>query len=252
MKDGRKLIGELGALRPKQVYFRTHNLLNTGDGTPALKWGSTNVYTEDAQGRPVYDWTVLDRIFDTYVARGVRPYAQIGFMPKALSTNPEPYQHEWRPGLRYDAINAGWAFPPKDYAKWAELTYQWVKHCVERYGRAEVEQWYWEVWNEANISAYWRGSPDEFYKLHDYAIAAVRRALPTARVGGPDVAGARRRVHGRLPPPRREREELRDREPPARRRTSSPSTPRARRATWTATCGWESPTSSRRSTGASR
>ena len=190
MKDGRKLIGELGALRPKQVYFRTHNLLNTGDGTPALKWGSTNVYTEDAKGHPVYDWTVLDRIFDTYIARGVRPYAQIGFMPKALSTNPEPYQHEWRPGLRYDLITTGWAFPPKDYAKWSELTYQWVKHCVERYGRAEVEQWYWEVWNEPNLSAYWRGSPEEFYKLHDYAVAAVRRALPTARVGGPDVAGS--------------------------------------------------------------
>jgi xylan 1,4-beta-xylosidase len=189
MKDGRKLIGELGALRPKQVYFRTHNLLNTGDGTPALKWGSTNVYSEDARGRPVYDWTVLDRIFDTYLARGVRPYAQIGFMPKALSTHPEPYQHEWRPGLKYDLISAGWAFPPKDYAKWGELTYQWVKHCVERYGRAEVEQWYWEVWNEPNGAAYWRASPDEFYKLHDYAVAAVRRALPTARVGGPDVAG---------------------------------------------------------------
>jgi xylan 1,4-beta-xylosidase len=189
MKDGRKLLGELGALRPKQVYFRTHNLLNTGDGTPALKWGSTNVYSEDARGRPVYDWTVLDRIFDTYVARGVRPYAQIGFMPKALSTHPVPYQHEWRPGLKYDLISAGWAFPPKDYAKWGELTYQWVKHCVERYGRAEVEQWYWEVWNEANGSAYWRASPEEFYKLHDYAVAAVRRALPTARVGGPDVAG---------------------------------------------------------------
>jgi xylan 1,4-beta-xylosidase len=189
MKDGRKLIGELGALRPRQVYFRTHNLLTTGDGTPALKWGSTNVYTEDARGRPVYDWTVLDRIFDGYVARGVRPYAQIGFMPKALSTRPEPYQHEWRPGMRYDLITTGWAYPPKDYTKWGELAYQWVKHCVERYGRAEVEQWYWEVWNEANIPAYWRGSPEEFYKLHDYAIAAVRRALPTARVGGPDVAG---------------------------------------------------------------
>ena len=188
MKDGRKLIGELGALRPKQVYFRTHNLLNTGDGTPALKWGSTDAYTEDARGRPVYDWTVLDRIFDTYLERGVRPYAQIGFMPKALSTKPEPYQHEWRPGMRYDLITTGWAYPPKDYAKWAELTYQWVRHCIARYGRAEVEQWYWDVWNEANIPAYWRGTPEEFYKLHDYAIAAVRRALPTARVGGPDVA----------------------------------------------------------------
>lgn len=189
MKDGRKLLGELGALKPKQVYFRAHNLLNTGDGTPAYKWGSSNAYTEDAQGRPIYDWKVVDRIFDTYLARGVRPYAQIGFMPQALSVAPEPYQHAWRPGFPYGLITGGWAYPPKDYAKWAELVYQWVKHCVERYGRAEVEQWYWEVWNEANGAAYWHGSPEDFYKLHDYAIDAVRRALPTARVGGPDVAG---------------------------------------------------------------
>ena len=189
MKDGRKLLAELGELRPKQVYFRTHHLLVTGDGTPALKWGSTNVYTEDAKGRPVYDWRVLDRIVDTYVARGVRPYVQLGFMPQALSTHPEPYQHEWRPGLRYDAINAGWAFPPKNYARWSELAYQIAKHFIGRYGQAEVAQWYWEVWNEANLSAYWRGTPDEYLRLHDYAIAGVRRALPTARVGGPDVAG---------------------------------------------------------------
>lgn len=189
MKDGRKLIGELGEMKPKEVFFRTHNLLNTGDGTPALKWGSTNAYTEDAEGKPIYNWTVVDRIFDTYIARGVRPYAQVGFMPQALSTQPEPYQHEWRPGMKYDLISAGWAFPPKDYAKWAELTYQWVKHCVERYGREEVEQWYWEIWNEPNGPAYWRSTPEEFFKLHDYAIDAVRRALPTARVGGPDVAG---------------------------------------------------------------
>ncbi len=98
MPHGQKLIGNLGELRPKQVYFRAHNLLTTGDGTPALKWGSTNAYTEDADGKPVYDWTILDRIFDTYIQRGVRPYAQIGFMPKALSTKPEPYQHRWRVG----------------------------------------------------------------------------------------------------------------------------------------------------------
>jgi xylan 1,4-beta-xylosidase len=188
MKDGRKLLGQLGELRPGQVYFRAHNLLNTGDGTPALKWGSTNAYTEDAAGRPVYDWSIVDRIFDTYLARGVRPYAQIGFMPQALSTKPEPYQHEWRPGLPYNDVYTGWAYPPKDYAKWAELVFQWVKHCVERYGRAEVERWYWEVWNEPNIR-YWQGTPEEFRQLHDHAIAAVRRALPTARVGGPDTAG---------------------------------------------------------------
>jgi xylan 1,4-beta-xylosidase len=205
MKDGRLLLAELGALRPTQVYFRTHNLLTTGDGTPALKWGSTNVYTEDAAGRPVYDWTVVDRIFDTYLARGVRPYVQIGFMPQALSTRPDPYQHAWRPGLPYDAIYTGWAYPPKDHAKWAELVFQWVRHCVARYGRAEVETWYWEVWNEPNIG-YWKGTPEEFHALHDYAIDAVRRALPTARVGGPDVAGhggafmdgfLRHVVHGR-------------------------------------------------------
>ena len=189
LPEGRKLIGELGALQPGQIYFRTHNLLCSGDGTPALKWGSTGVYTEDASGQPVYHWQILDAIFDTYLTNGVKPYAQIGFMPEALSTHPEPYQHHWKPGDKYADIETGWAYPPKDYERWRELVYQWTKHCVERYGRAEVQTWYWEVWNEANGS-YWKASPAEFYRLHDYAVDGVRRALPTARVGGPDVAGA--------------------------------------------------------------
>lgn len=189
MKNGRKLIEELGALRPHQVYFRAHNLLSTGDGTPALKWGSTGAYTEDASGHPVYNWKILDGIFDTYLTNGVRPYAQIGFMPQALSIKPEPYQHHWDPSQRYNEVFTGWAYPPKDYNKWRELAYQWTAHCVERYGKSEVESWYWEVWNEPNIG-YWKGSPEEFQKLHDYAVDGVRRALPTARVGGPDVAGS--------------------------------------------------------------
>lgn len=188
MKDGQKLLADFGSLRPREVFFRTHNLLNTGDGTPALKWGSTDVYNEDAAGNPIYDWKILDRMFDGYLERGVRPYAQIGFMPQALSTRPEPYRHEWRPGLPYNQIYTGWAYPPKDYARWSELVYQWVKHCVDRYGRAEVESWYWQTWNEPDIG-YWRGTPEEFRKLHDHAIDAVRRALPTARVGGPDTTG---------------------------------------------------------------
>jgi xylan 1,4-beta-xylosidase len=118
----------------------------------------------------------------------VKPYAQIGFMPQALSVKPEPYQHEWRPGLPYNDVYTGWAHPPKDHGKWAELVHQWVTHAIARYGKAEVEQWYWEVWNEPNI-AYWQGTPQEFHKLHDHAVDAVRRALPTARVGGPDTAG---------------------------------------------------------------
>ena len=78
MKDGQTLLTDLAAASPVPVYFRTHNLLTSGDGTAALKWGSTNVYTEDASGRPVYDWTILDRIIDTYRARKIRPLFQLG------------------------------------------------------------------------------------------------------------------------------------------------------------------------------
>src|SRR5258706_1133454 len=177
MKDGKRLLSQLGEMRPKEVYFRAHNLLTSGDGTPALKWGSTGVYREDTEGKAVYDWTILDRIFDTYLERGIRPYAQIGFMPRDLSIKPEPYQHHWSPTARYEEIYTGWAYPPKDYAKWAGLVNAWVRHCVDRYGKEEVEKWYWEVWNEANIG-YWRGTPAEFQKLFDYSADAVRRALP--------------------------------------------------------------------------
>lgn len=185
--DGRKLLGELGALRTNEVYFRTHNLLTSGDGTPALKWGSTGVYTEDQQGNPVYRWTILDRIFDVYQQQGVRPYVEIGFMPEALSTHPQPYQHHWGSGTNR-TLFTGWAYPPKDYRKWSELVFQWAKHDVARYGRAEVTNWYWETWNEANIP-YWQGTRQEFFRLHDDAVDAVRRALPEAKVGGPDSAG---------------------------------------------------------------
>ena len=112
-------------------------------------------------------------------------------MPEALSTAPTPYRHEWRPGLPYSDIYTGWTKPPKDYAKWGELAYQWAKHSVEKYGAAEVSTWWWEVWNEANNQpkGYWGGTPEEFQKLQDHAVAGVRRALPTARVGGPHTAG---------------------------------------------------------------
>ena len=188
MKDGKKLLSQLAALSPATVYVRIHNLLTSGDGTPALKWGSTGAYTEDKEGRPRYDWKIVDRIFDTYLERGIKPYVQIGFMPEALSIKPKPYQHEWEPG-KNKPLATGWAYPPKDYDKWAELVYQWDKHCVDKYGRAEVEGWYWEVWNEPNIF-YWRGKPEEYHKLYDYSVDAVKRALPSARVGGPESAGA--------------------------------------------------------------
>jgi xylan 1,4-beta-xylosidase len=189
MKDGQKLLTDLAQLGPHTVYVRTHNLLTTGDGTPALKWGSTNAYTEDAAGNPRYDWTIVDQIFDAYRDRGMRPFVQIGFMPEALSTKPKPYKHDWTPGGR-NSISTGWAYPPKDYAKWRELVRQWVLHSVDRYGKEEVEKWYWEVWNEPNI-LYWRGTPEEYQKLYDHAADGVKSALPTARVGGPHVAGTK-------------------------------------------------------------
>jgi xylan 1,4-beta-xylosidase len=189
--DGERLLMQLGGLRTGSVYFRAHNLMTTGDGTADFKWGSTNLYTEK-DGRAVYDFTIIDHIIDGWLARGLHPYLEIGFMPEALSSAPAdvPYRRPWKPGVAYKGITAGWSYPPRDYRKWAEVVYQWTRHNVERYGRAEVERWYFEVWNEPNLDFYWVGTPEEFYRLHDYAIDAVRRALPSARVGGPDVAGA--------------------------------------------------------------
>ena len=195
MKDGKKLLTEIAELSPVPVYIRAHNMLTTGDGTAAFKWGSTNAYTEDANGNPIYDWRIVDSIFDTYIQRGLKPMAEIGFMPKALSSRPEPYAHDWQPGQPYNKIYTGWRYPPKDYNKWAELVYQWVKHSVERYGAKEVESWYWELWNEPDI-AYWGGTKHEYYKLYDYTADAVKRALPTAKIGGPHATGPSLRSSG--------------------------------------------------------
>jgi xylan 1,4-beta-xylosidase len=184
MKYGPKLVGELAALSPAPVYIRTHHLLCTGDGTAALKWGSTNAYTEDAGGHAVYDWKIVDRILDTYVHAKAKPFVEIGFMPEALSTHPTPYTRNWPT----PDDGQGWSYPPKDYAKWAELVRQWVLHSVKRYGQAEVEGWYWELWNEPDIS-YWKGTPEEYDKLYDATAAAVKKALPSARVGGPATTG---------------------------------------------------------------
>ena len=181
---GRELISELTALTHRPVYIRTHNLLTTGDGIPTLKWGSTNAYTEDAAGNPVYDWTIVDKILDTYVQAGARPFVELGFTPEAMSTHPEPYRHHWPK----DELYLGWTYPPKDFKKWGELVHQLTLHCIQRYGKAEAESWYWEVWNEPNIG-YWHGTPEEYNRLYDYAVGGVRRALPKARVGGPATTG---------------------------------------------------------------
>jgi xylan 1,4-beta-xylosidase len=185
--NGQKLISELAGLSAAPVYVRVHNLLTTGDGTASLKWGSTNVYTEDASGKPVYSWTIVDRIFDTFHAAGIKPLVEIGFMPEALSTHPEPYRHNF-PNTSVGEIYTGWAYPPKDYEKWSKLIFQFVHHLRSRYGDGAVKTWLWEVWNEPDIG-YWKGTREEYFKLYDFTVDAVLKAFPEARIGGPDTTG---------------------------------------------------------------
>jgi xylan 1,4-beta-xylosidase len=185
--NGKKLLSEIAALDSAPAHVRVHNLFTSGDGSASLKWGSTNVYTEDASGKPVYSWVILDQIFDTFYHSGIKPLVEIGFMPEALSTHPRPYRHSF-PQHSIAGLFTGWAYPPNDYNKWSELVYQFVRHLRNRYGDAETKSWLWEVWNEPDIG-YWQGSREEYFKLYDLTVASVLRALPQAKIGGPDTTG---------------------------------------------------------------
>jgi len=187
---GKKVVKELAeASAPlAPAFFRTHNLLTTGDGTPRLKWGSTNAYTEDPAGKPVYSWTILDKIFDTYHDLGAKPYVEIGFSPEALSSHPEPYAHNWTLG-RGGNLYTGWSYAPRDYDKWRDLIYQWAKHSAERYGTKEVESWNWEVWNEPNIGYLHGSNVEDYEKIYDYAADGLKKAVPGAKIGGAETAG---------------------------------------------------------------
>ncbi len=189
MRDGRKLLGELHDLSPVPVYIRAHHLLTSGNGVAELKWSSTNVYSEDANGNAVYDFTILDGIFDAYKAAGVRPMVELGFMPKDLAAS-LPDRKEYQVHFPKSTISGASNNPPKDYAKWGELARVVTVHLVERYGREAVLQWYFEVWNEPDID-YWHGTAEDYWKLYDYAVAGVRAALPGARVGGPATTSPR-------------------------------------------------------------
>ncbi|MBW8869651.1 MAG: beta-xylosidase, partial [Acidobacteriales bacterium] len=183
-RDGKKLLRELHDLSPVPVTIRAHHLLTTGDGTPELKWSSTNVYREDARGKPIYDFTILDGIFDEYKAAGVVPMVELGFMPKDLTSGTNDYQVHYPGRTTSGSVQA----PPKDYAKWQELARVVTAHLVQRYGAETVRGWYFEVWNEPDID-YWHGTPQQYWELYDRAVAGVRAALPGAKVGGPATTG---------------------------------------------------------------
>jgi xylan 1,4-beta-xylosidase len=182
--NGKQLLTELGHLSSvAPVYFRTHNLFTTGNGDGSLKWGSTNVYTEKPDGTPVYDFAITERILDALIAAHVRPLVEIGFMPEAVSTQPEPYRHTFPKG----DIFTGWTYPPKDEAKWSKLVEVYAAHLRDRYG-AQVHDWLWEVWNEPDIP-YWHGTPEQYDRLYDLTAAAIRKSLPEAKIGGPEATG---------------------------------------------------------------
>jgi xylan 1,4-beta-xylosidase len=183
LPEGAELLRTLASAHTAPVYIRNHFLLNTADGAPGLKWGSTNVYTEDAAGNPVYDYALLDQILGATLDAGALPLVEIGFMPRALSARPDPYRNS-----DTYTLDGGCFYPPKDYGKWGALVRAWATHVKERYPSSGAA-WQWELWNEPDIP-YWHGSFAEFARLYDYTEAALHAVLPEASLGGPSVARA--------------------------------------------------------------
>lgn len=151
-------------------YIRMHGLL-TDDMA---------VYKEDRQGNPIYNYQYIDVLYDYILEIGMKPFVELGFMPSALASGPETI-FWWK----------GNVTPPKDYGKWENLIQSLVKHWTDRYGAEEVKTWYFEVWNEPNLSpGFWTGTQEEYFKLYKYAANAVKSIDPEYRVGGPATAGA--------------------------------------------------------------
>jgi len=128
-----------------------------------------------------YNFTYFDQIMDGLLAEGVKPFVELSFMPSKLAASQTPHPFWYRPLPN----------PPRDYTQWGELVYQLAHHAVDRYGKAEVRQWYFEVWNEPNID-FWTGEPKQatYFQLYDAAAHAVKRADSKLRVGGPATAQA--------------------------------------------------------------
>jgi xylan 1,4-beta-xylosidase len=152
-------------------YVRFHAILQDDLG----------VYDEDKEGKPVYNFSYVDQVYDGLLALGIKPFVEISFMPKKLASNQTPFAFWDQPIVS----------PPKDYAKWDALITALCKHLIERYGIDEVVSWYFEVWNEPNID-FWAGSPKQetYFELYDHTAQAVKAANTKLRVGGPSTAQA--------------------------------------------------------------
>lgn len=126
-----------------------------------------------------YNFTYLDRIFDNYLKVGLKPFLELGFMPKKMASGTQTIFY-WQ----------GNTTPPADYDKWANMIKALIRHLCERYGEDEVATWPVEVWNEPNLPGFWEHADlNEYLKLYDVSARAVKEALPKMRVGGPAVCG---------------------------------------------------------------
>ncbi len=150
-------------------YIRMHGLL----------CDEMAVYTEDRNGKPLYNFMYVDVLFDFLHSIGMKPFVELGFMPTPLASGSKTI-FWWR----------GNVTPPKDYDKWAGLVRALVEHCTERYGADEVKTWYFEVWNEPNLGGFWAGTQQDYFKLYTYAARAIKAVDAAYRVGGPATAGA--------------------------------------------------------------
>ena len=187
--EGLGQLKKFRALEDEPYFVRTHFMFCTGNCHGTYKFGSTNLYTEDEAGNPVYDYEVFDRVIDTFLSVGHKPFVELGFMPKDLADYnflPRVTNKDWYDYSQYKDI--GWACPPKDYQKWYELIENLAKHLKEKYGQQEMKTWYFELWNEPDIF-YWRGTPAEYCKLFDYTENAFHAVLPEVRLSGPAVTG---------------------------------------------------------------
>src|SRR6185437_3310769 len=139
------------------------------------------VYDEDKDGKPAYNFTYVDQIYDGLLANGIRPYVELSFMPKKLASTPTEFPFWYKPIVT----------PPKDWSQWGDLISAFSKHLIDRYGIDEVSKWYFEVWNEPNIG-FWLGEPKEstYYQLYDVTAQAIKKVNPRLRVGGPSTAQA--------------------------------------------------------------
>ena len=186
--EGLELLKKFRGLEKEPYYFRTHFMFCTGNCHGTYKFGSTNLYTEDAEGNPVYNYEIYDMIIDAYLQTGSKPFLELGFMPMDL-VDPgylPPVSDGWKKYNQYREI--GWTCPPKSYDKWHGLIENLLRHLVEKYGADEVKTWYFELWNEPDIF-YWRSTAAEYCRLFDYTEHAMHKVLPQARLGGPAVTG---------------------------------------------------------------